>query len=330
MNCFNDYIGLRGVCDGNSVSVYLEQCGITADMLNKFNYTHDDVKSLLLDQLDQSSDFVSRQIKMLQAGEVLAADVLVNARVGHPERNRAVVAAKTGFDAGLLVELEKDTDYVQINVDSISLFLDFTGSVDVLVYDLTEARLVDTISCSATAGQMTYTDVNKVYRAQARNMALAFLYDSTTSSYKTTALANQKCGSCSSKKLKQSHYTSVSGVKFADGDDKTISNTKYESDTAGLSVTYTVRCDYNQWICKNQSVLLTSVLYYTAYNIARYGLNSPRLNSETLDMRTTLEAIRDNAESNYNNEINSVVGVMTIPQNDCFKCNQKSRSITTL
>lgn len=332
MDCFDNLIGVRGICDGNTVSMYLDQCGITSELLADINYTHDDLEALLLTLLGEASGVVASQVKTMKSGSLRIGDTMASNRVGYPYRTRSSVAAKTGYDAGVKIELTRDTDYVKINIDSISLFLDTTGSVNVLVYDLTEGRLLDTIACTATAGQMVYTDVNKTYRAQKRNLALGFLYDSSSASYKTTALENHDCSGCARKDIRQNTYVSVSGVKFADGASKTMDNVKYESDTAGLSVTYTVQCDHEQWLCKGmRQVLLLPVLYYTAYHIAEYGLRSNRLNESTLDLRPVLERIRDNSLMNYNTQIESAMSAMVIPRNNnCFVCRQTSVHRTTL
>lgn len=331
MNCFDNLIGLKGICDGNSVAFYLEQYGITSQMLKDINYTHDDLKTLLTDKLDEASLFVSKQVKSLKAGEMQGEDTLASDRVGYLAKTRTSVAAKTGYDAGVMINMENESSYVRLNIDSISIFATQTGDVSVLIYDLTEGRLLDTVTVAAVAGQQGFVDIDKSYRAQQREMAIGILYDSSFASYKTTPLKNNSgCGSCQKGGRYQSIYATVSAIKIADGADKLYDNVKYESDTAGLSVTYTVQCDYEQWICKNKQVLLSSVFYYTAYHIAEYGLNSPRLNSQTTDMREVLKKIRDNAFSAYNSEIQAALGKMVIPQNDCFKCRQKSRNVTTL
>lgn len=331
MTCFENLIGLRGLYGGNDVSFYLDQCGITSDLLGNINYTHDELEALLLDLMDEASRFVATQVKTLSYDKFSNIGTLQADRIGHPARNLTSVAAKTGYDAGAVLELYRDVDYVKISIDSISLFVNTTGNVNVLIYDLTEGRLLDTITVAAVSGQMVYKDVNKTYTAQKRNLALGFLYDSSFTSNKTTALPNQTCSGCSKKSITQGRYVTVAGAKFADGDAKTLENVTYESDTAGVSVTYTVQCDYEQWICKNREVLLLPVLYYTAQHIGEYGLRSSRINEDTTDLRDILGKIRDMAESKYNAEISGAINAMVPPKHsDCFKCKQTSRHRTTL
>lgn len=332
MDCFSSLIGMKGICDNNTATYYLDQCGITEEILVKSNYTHDDPNQLLLNKISEATTMVARQVKNASISKMTMNSNLANDRIGHPERTLTTVAAKTGYDAGAYLEIARDIDYVSVNIDSISLFVNTTGNVDVEIYDLTEGRLVQTVTVAALSGEMVYKDVNATFRAQKRNLALAFLYDSSFSSNKTTPTANrQGCGSCNTRALRQNRYSLVSGAKFADGEAKTLSNIIYEDDTAGVSVTYTIDCDYDQWICKSRELLLLACLYYTAYHIAEYALRSDRLNSVELDYRPILEHIRDTNLDNYNTEFNSLLGGMKIPANsDCFVCKRQSTNPITL
>lgn len=332
MTCFDNYIGLKGLCDGNDAVLYLEQCGITKEILKKANYTHDDIKTLLLDKINEATRVVSNQVRTAKNKMFLnPSGNLRNDSIGHPARTRASVNAKTGHWAGAKLELNRDSDYLKVNIDSISLFLTTTGNVSVRIYNLITGELLDTVTCASVAGELTYTDVNKTYRSEKSNLALAFVYDSEDASYRTTALPNQTCGGCSSKNLRQNKYVYASGVKYEDGADFLIANTKYEADTAGLKVNYTLDCDYDQWICRNRQLLLMSCLYYTAYHIAEYALMSPNFNSVTIDQRNTVEQIKEMNFSNFTNEFSAVLDSMVIPNNsDCFVCQRKSKSAITL
>lgn len=332
MDCFNTIIGLRGLLDGNtSVTHYLDQCSITKDLVTKANYTHDQVSDLLTDKINEATNVVAAQVKVVKAPYLKTLDSFATNAIGHPIRNMTSVSTKTGYDAGASLELTSDTDFIQVNIDTIGLFAANTGNVTVSIYSLTEGRLLDTVTVAATAGQISTVSVNKTYRARQNNLALAFLYDSSFASYQCTAMPDQDCRSCAAKKLRQSRYSYVAGVKFADGDAKNLTNAVYESDTAGIIVNYSLKCDYEQWICRNRALLTLACLYYTAYHIAEYCLISPKFNSATLDQRNMVMQIRDFNLNRYNEEFNGVMAGMVLPDNsDCFLCRKQSTNVITL
>jgi hypothetical protein len=331
MDCFDDIIGVRGLLDGATVTHYLDQCGITKDLVTKANFTHDTAAELLADKLNEATEVVAAQVKSVKAQYLKTLDSVSNGTIGHPDRIYRTISAKTGYDAGALLELTSDTDYIQVSIDNVGLFVNTTGDVDIKVYNLTEQKLLDTITVAAVSGTLVNVSVNKIYRAQQKNMALAFVYDSEFSSQKTTSMPNQDCGSCAQKLLRANRYVKVAGVKYADGDEKNISTTVYDSDTAGLVVNYSVRCDYDQWICRNRQLLLLSCLYYAAYHIAEYALISTKFNSVSLDYRATVERIRDNSLDHYNNEFSAIMNGIVLPENsECFLCKKQASNKITL
>lgn len=331
MDCFSGLIGLRGSLDESAnTQVYLDDVGITKDLLADINYTHSDMNELLADKLDFASRTVASKVKIAKAHELKAIDLIESSRVGYMALNRDTVAAKTGYYAGSKIEISSDREYVKVYVSGISLFAQNTGNVSVLIVDLQTGQTLDTITINATSGQESYVDVDKEYKASKRNLSLGFIYDSEFTSYKTTVL-EQGCSTCGGYEKSVSRYVTASGIKIADGSDYIRANTTSVADTSGLSVSYSLQCDYDQWICRNKNHLLLSVLYATGHQIAMYGLNSDRQNASTLELRNTLTNIKDFCEDNMNSQLNSALSAMIIPANNfCFKCKQKSRHVTSL
>ena len=333
MTCFDSYIGLAGL--GGSYTLYLDQCGITEDMLSSAFYTpyaDTDLPTLVTNKLNEATNMVAKQIKMANSGRIKTLEYLVEDSIGHPSRTKTTVSAKTGYWAGAKIELVKDNDYKSIVIDTISLLVDTTGNVDVKIYDLIEGRLLNTVTVAAVSGQTVYKDVNLSFSSRKRNVALAIVYDSEFSSTQTTAL-DAACGSCGGTNKRQNKYAYVQGIKIADANISApvISSILGEADTAGLGVEYAVKCNFEQWVCSNRDMFALACLYYTAYHLANYCMQSINFNSYTLDMRETVEKIMQMNLDSYNNEFNSLINNIQLPSNsDCFICNPVSTHPITL
>lgn len=332
MDCFTSLIGCRGLTTSSSSSqLFVDSVGINRALLEDINYTHADLVDLFNDKLDFASTQVAAHVKRIKAKELRTVDMIESTRVGFFANNRATVSARSGFDAGAVIEVREDRDYVKIYVSSISLFVDYTGDVTVTVYDLQTGQSLDTITVSATAGQPAYVNVDKTYRANKRWLSLAFVYDSSFDSYKTNVLNTGACASCGGYRKRNGRFTWVRGARFADGSDKVISNITEQGDTAGMSIAYQVHCDYDEWMCRSRNLLSLALLYKTGYEIAQYGLESTRLNHATMENEAILQMIMDKCETMYNEEIMGALSAMEIPPNEyCFQCGQKSKHVTTL
>lgn len=332
MNCFNNLIGIRGLAGQTSSPTYfLDDIGINRSLLEDINYTHQDVNQLMIDKIEFGAKQISQKILSLSASKIKTFDMLESNRIGFLAQNRDSVAAKTGYDVGASIELRSDRDFIKVYVSSISLFTQTTGDVSVRVYDLNTGQLLDTIAASVIAGQESYVDVDKEYKANRRTLELGFVYESTFDSYKTTVLENQSCGGCGGFSKQVGRFAFVRGIKILSSDNKLRTNVTSESDTAGMSIAYTVSCDFDEWICRSKPILSHAVFYSVGYEIAKYGLASTRLNDSTLQLRDTLQSIRDFNEAALNDSFSNAIKSMVIPKCDyCFKCNPKSMTITTV
>jgi len=68
-----------------------------------------------------------------------------NFRIGQPEDNLRLIAG-SGYLKGVEIDLCQSRSYLDVFVSEIALQLSATQSVDVLVYDLLQNKLLDTIT----------------------------------------------------------------------------------------------------------------------------------------------------------------------------------------
>lgn len=334
MDCFNSLIGVRGLLDDptNTAQLYLDDVGFDRALLEDINYTEADLKTLVNQKLDFASTQMARKIIGARRKELRGFDALESERTGFPDRKRASVAAKTGYDAGVMIELRQDRDYMKINIDSIALMAQTSGDVVVSFVDLQTGQTLTTKTVSAVADQITYVDVNLEVKSNKRQLSVGIVYDSEIAVYKTGVI-DGNCSTCGGAGYSRQvgRFAYVKGISFADGQDKLVDNITNETETSGLIVHFSVLCDYDEWVCRSRAVMQLLVLYATGYELARYGTQSTRLNESTLELADRLQHLMEWNEEKMKMELETVLDNMIIPNNDyCFHCNQKSRHVTTL
>lgn len=313
-----------------TIQLYLDDIGITKAIVEAINHTHGSSQDLIESKLDFATTVLSRKVLASKQRQLAANGLLESERVGYKTRSITSESAKTGYNAGVMIETRNDRDFTKIYVSGISLFAQSTGNVSVGIYDMRTGLLLDTVVIAAVAGQQVYKDVDKTYRSDKQALSLGFVYDSTFASYRATVRDND-CSTCGGLRKNVGRYVYAQGIKIPTASSVVIDNITSVADTSGLSITYQVQCDYDQWICRGKNYLLLSALYATGYELAMYGLNSPRNNSRTIDYRERLTQIKDFCEAKMNEELNTALNAMIVPDdNHCFYCRRASRHATTL
>ena len=91
------------------------------------------------------------------------------------------------------VELCNLNSFVDFYLSELSVHVTSTGNVDVLVYDLFQNKLLDTITVAAIANEVVTVFPNKTYSSDRKNLNLIFVYDSTgVNSIQTSVDTNKK------------------------------------------------------------------------------------------------------------------------------------------
>lgn len=336
MSCFDNYIAIEGGCTVDT----LDSGGF---MLNDVGITREFVESVISSDFLDVDDFVTKKVRLavrkLQtdlfahlSGKFNTKSIIEGARVGYYQDNMILNPAIAGTLKGLQLQLFESFSYLNIFVSKIQLQVDFTGNVSVLVYDLKQNKLLDTLVVSCTAGQISSLVVNKVYASESEWANIAFLYNgSTFGSYRSSTVEAGCSGCYKYYPFRLNKYVLGSGVTILSADPKIQENIDGYSDTGGLSIQYSLQCSQEAWLCSNANLLAPALLYKTAELMtfhARYY--SEQLNSIIFDSEKLEERIKA-YEHQYNSEMDAVLNNLRIPQDSvCFFCNNSRVSKTIL
>lgn len=336
LECFDDIIGLRGSCESpTSVSgLWLDDAGIDlAELDSIINKSQIDS----IDFFEKKRDFAINQIIALIhthfSDKYKTNSVIRSGRIGFGKENQEAVSA-AGTLKGIEIELCNQTSFVDVFISSISLQVNTNGNVNVLVYDLFQNKLLDTITITAVSGQIVTVYPNKTYKSLRKELDIIFVYDATNFSSVKTTITQGGCRSCGSggSMVNLNQYLSTRSISILAADAKIESNLTASGDTGGISLEYSIQCNYDEWLCTINKALAMPILFKTAYEIMDFTINnSMRLNTATTINIDTVKTRRDEYDKRYQTSIEALLQNIKLPQDEkCFECRQKSKNVVIL
>ncbi len=331
LECFDDIIGLRGACDTptSNSGLWMDDIGIELEELDLI------INKAQVDSIqffENKREFAIKQIIQLIhthfSDKYKSNTVLDSKRIGFTKENQEAVAA-AGTLKGIEIELCNQDSFVDVFVSSISLQVNTNGAVNVLVYDVFQNKLLDTIAITAVSGQVVTVYPNKTYKSNRKELDIIFVYDATAFSSVKTTITQGGCKSCGDggSMTKLSSFLSARSVSVLAADAKIESNLTASGDTGGLSVMYSIQCNYDDWLCTISNAVAMPILFKTGYEIMDYAVNnSVRLNTATTINLDTIKARRDEYNTRYQASIESLLQNIKLPSDEkCFECRQKSK-----
>jgi hypothetical protein len=332
--CFDNLIAIKSLCSGVSGSsgLFIEDIGITADEAGQYiNSEYQNGKLFIEDKIRFSTDIVRKTISNHFAGHITTKSLIDSQLLGHYQDSLQLKAGSAATLGGISLTLTNSNSYYNVFVNAISLQVNVTQDIDVLVYDLISGSLLDTITVSAVANEIVTKTVNKTYSSPKRKLDLIFVYDTEGISSNTTLLSTTGCTSCNGYRY-SNNYISSNAIYLEDSDTKIRSSLTTTTHTFGLSVNYSIQCSIENWLCEVANQMALPILYYTGMEIMRYALYySNRQNSSVnIDAETNQKRL-DFYTQAYNEALEATIKKINLPKYDpCFKCNEVVRHAVIL
>lgn len=323
MGCFDNLVSLREYCTAvvPTSGIYLNDLGLSRSLVEDIiTGDYATVKSLVDATISSAMRDVVALVNGKFSSRIKTHSAIESGVVGVPDGSNEVVAG--GGYRGIQAHLYNSGNYLNFQLASLSLHLDFSGSVDVLIYDLNTNTLLDTIPVTAIAGQVVNVYPQKVYSSHLKNLNLWIGYESTgIDSYKTVTRSTVCCGNFGRK----TEYLSASGQSVSG--DFISSNLTSLTTTSGISINYSIWCDSEGWLCSYARLIATPVAHKGASEIYRRGMMvSPltRTNNTTI---TNPELMKANFEwhiGNYEAGMKMLLNTVHLPNNTaCFQCESR-------
>lgn len=331
--CFDNIIAIKSTCNGVSGSsgLFIEDIGITADEAGQYiNSEYSNGAEFIVDKIRFATDIVRKTISNHFSAHIISKSLIDAQLLGQYQDSLQMKSGAVATLGGLSVTLNNTQSYYNVFVNSVSLQVNVTQDIDVLVYDLISGTLLDTLTVSAVANTIVTKTVNKTYSSPKRKLDLIFVYDTEGISSNTTQIygtgINGSCLSCSGYRY-ANYYVSASGITIGEADTKIRSSLTSATHTYGLSVNYSIQCSIENWLCEIANLMAMPILYKTGMEVMTYALMySKRQNSDVnIDAERNQKAL-DFYTNAYSEALQATIQKINLPKSDpCFKCNEAVR-----
>lgn len=330
VSCLDGLIGVRGSCSDTAPdSVYYinDLAGIGLLEADKaMDAEAQSAYDFLDSKIDLAGDIVLNNVRTHFSPRFKASSVLENMTVGIFTENLQVASSQATYLVGKEIELQEG--YYELYISKVGLHVATTGSVNVFVYDLISNKLLDTIAVTATSGEVSYADVSKSYKGNGQRVHLFIGYAATFDSYKTNLTAG--CHNCKNPFRHTNPFAVVNSAKVLSASNKVSENLESNSNLDGLSITFSVNCSFEPFVCTNKLVLAEAIWYKAGALIAEEMEFSKRFNSIINLHRNDANELRERYEARYVDSMSTILQRMKVPDNICFECNRKVKLTVNL
>lgn len=331
MECFQDLVTVKDLCSQTSPKslVWLDDVGVSKVDLESFiTSQYQDVEDYFTERSNFAYKSVANEIYNHFKGNYITSSIVDSHRLGFFNSDREIFTG-SGY-RGINMNFNNDSTFYSFTISEIRLFLDYTGNVDVVIYDLLQDKLLHTETMACVAGKETVAYIHKTFDSPKSQKNIFIGYNSTgKDSYKSVIKSGLCCGnySCSNS------YMTAYGCEI-DGSEFIAANVDEISHCSGLSLTYSLDCDHLSWICANSKSLSFALAYKIAEIVTSDGLlnsggqratNAQTINKEELKIRY------DFYRSKYQESISDSLSNMRLPTNNkCFACKRTHRNVIAL
>lgn len=320
MACFDNIVGLRSLCSDTDPDFFLEDIGINKSEIEQVitkDYTS------VQDFIDKKSAFavtkVTNEVYNYLKPNFKADSILAGSRIGYESDTKELVA-QTGY-VGIEINLYNPSSFVDFVISDISLFVNVTSTVPVLLYDIKQGLLLETIIVPTTAGVISTLIQKVVVPSQRRPLNLWLGYDATAiDSYKVNT--HNGCGGCRGYTF-SNRFITATGAAI----DTPFTSVEGLTHTGGISLNYSVNCNHTDWLCSHRQILGLPILYKTGIEIVNHVLTAAA-NQRTVSYTTSQVEVMEKKlamlESEYRTTMGNLLGSMQVPQDrNCFHCNNR-------
>jgi len=331
MACFDDVVALKELCTEVTPfsGIYLNDVGVTKAFVDSvITSDYDGIQDFVDSKVNHAIRIVKNAIHGKYGNRVNSTSLIVDHRLGYTQDN---MVSMPGEDwKGIQVRLTNYSNYINMNLSSVSLQVNTTGTVNILIYDLFQNKLLYTIPVSAISGQIVTIYPNKVIESTGRPLNLFIGYNATgITSVQTYIRDGQCCGisSCTTSFMTAKGVTNATGTFI--NEDMTALN-----HTAGLSLVYSLNCDSYSWMCAYSQVLALPIAYKAASEMYLHAMqnaiNARSSNNTNLNM-DQLKETQGFYELQFREQLDSVLHNMNLPTDSvCFQCKTPARTAIVL
>jgi len=331
--CLDDLIGIDKQCvTGTTPSsgLYINDLpGITLRSMEAgMNEENSTAAQLIQSKIDFAEKKLLQDIYAHYSPSIKNVSILENGKLGYYRDNLPLQSGTANLYKGVQIRIDQHP-YLEFFIGSIWLKMQATGTYPIQVWDLTCNKLLETINLVVTStATPTELVVNKSYLTEKQNLNLAFIYNSGLGGTYETTLRRQDtypCRDCTHG-IYDNQYVRVSGIEITSTLDKIQENVTTTGVSNGMSITYSLNCTIEPFICSIANQIAWPLLHLAGSELMREMQFSKRLNSVIVIDKADHIALRKEFDDEYTFSLERLLKNMELPDDACFKCNPRIRS----
>lgn len=327
--CWEDLIGLRGVCNEITpkAGLWADDIGLTKQLLADF-LTKDfkDEEDLWLAKQRIAIRQITDRINSVLSPKFRGKTLLDDRRLGF--RQDAAAAAVAGPWRGWEIDMDPETSHLVLTVSSVTLHLATAGTYEVRLTDLLTGEVLgtDNVDSDGVAPATIYPHW-QVRDSISRKLMLAYAPGSALA-YTTSEDSGGGCGSCRRGGRALHRFVTIYGKSFIG------LTTAAQTGGGGLSAQISLGCDHQRWLCAHGVAIALPLLYRIAAEVYTHGIMAASLSRFNPGLYGGVEAMtqtRDALSAQSSNLLNEMMQNMVLPNDStCFHCDRPTIILTEL
>lgn len=335
LTCLENIIGFESGCtDIESTSgYYASQVGITKNFLSQIiTKDYSSEEDFFRKKRSFAIDLVTKALQTNYADKYKAVSVIDSYRAGKWNENKVTVAS-IGKWKGILFDMCAEKSYLDFFLSELSMFVNYTGDVEVRVYDLMQGIVLDTVTVPCEVGEIVSVFPHKKFVSRQRKLQLFICYDATNiESYKTTLQGT--CATCLPTYLVNNSYERIMSGTMAIGGTNIRSSIAQSNDTGGLSIVHSLQCNHSDWLCARSNQIADAVLYKLASLSFEFALDetpNSRTNTTVAENYDIIKGRYNRAEKKFGEAMDRFLNTVSPPNDDlCFNCRKSAAMVISI
>lgn len=331
-NCFDNLVGVKTKCGTYPESfskLYIQDLPfINLKLADAIVTDQNSGYQLLLDKVNSAAKYVVGDAQTRMNPYFKYHSVIENQVAGYYYDNMPLIDGIDGSLVGMQMKIV-EYPYLSVFINSISLFIDQSGEKEIYIYDLTQSKLLDTITITAVANEIVTIDVNKEYFTNGRTLNLFVCYNSTGVNNYQGNVFNPSypgilgCKGCKTNRAYNYRMMWLSQKSVPAGLQKIESNLVPYVSTGGLSLIYTVSCSIGKWMCTNRNRFGMALLHRAGMEVIKEYQVSNRINSLVTLKQDEAQTLYEYFEAEYNKAMDNAMKNLNLPNDICLQCNKR-------
>lgn len=330
LDCFENLIGLHKDCGGLSQSdsgLYLTAADFSFISMQSANSVTDrefDTGIKVLKEImagaaqDVAQDVFAHFSSTIRTESLIEEEV-----IGKYEPNLQAITGTAGVYAGIRLEL-KNTPYAEILISAASLQLATTETITIKIFDLYTGLEVASFDINAESDDIIHVSTFNKFVSRKQRLSLFIGYETTGKTFYKTTLGST--GGCRSGCIYSNKYITAQGGQIASAVAKIDGNFESTSNTGGISLSYSLDCTIEPYICTMRNVLAYPYRHKAAIKMLKRLKRGERPTVYNFIYDKDIADLQKELEDEYAFSMGRILDNLPIPDGVCFKCNKRIQS----